>query len=174
MEQIRMAKFEIEIQKVLENEGGYTNHPDDRGGPTNHGIILSVLKSYRKNYRLTAEDVKALTVEEAKEIYKAKYWTPLNLDKIKGQRIAGVIFDQGVNCGIRTSAKRAQRIAKVVADGDIGPISQRALNKMDESYFVFEFFRASQHYYIDIVKRNPSQIVFLKGWINRSYGLLYS
>ena len=77
-----MAKFNLAIGKILQHEGSrYTNHPADRGGPTKHGITLGVLKRYRKG-RTTAEDVKKLTVDEAKEIYKAKYWNPIRLSEI--------------------------------------------------------------------------------------------
>ncbi|MDU6240386.1 MAG: glycosyl hydrolase 108 family protein, partial [Bradyrhizobium sp.] len=51
------------IQPFIEKwEGGYTNHPADRGGPTNMGITLETLRAWRHNDALTAEDVKQLSI----------------------------------------------------------------------------------------------------------------
>lgn len=169
---IKSNNFDIEIEEVLRREGGYSNHPADRGGATNYGITIGVLKKWRKDNNLTPEDVKNMSVDEAKQIYKAKYWDPLSLDEIKSQHVAGVIFDQGVNAGIRTSAKRAQKVVGVTADGAIGPVSLKAINQFNETQFLFEFFKLSQHHYAGIIQRNISQAVFLKGWLNRSYGLI--
>ena len=33
-----MDKFEKAVERVLENEGGYVNHPSDPGGETKFGI----------------------------------------------------------------------------------------------------------------------------------------
>jgi Glycosyl hydrolase 108 len=58
---------------VLAEEGGYTNDPDDRGGPTNFGITIDDLREWRGT-DVTAEDVKNMTKAEAQEIYRSKYW----------------------------------------------------------------------------------------------------
>ena len=41
-----MAKFENFAGKLLRLEGGYVNHPLDRGGPTKYGVILSVWQEH--------------------------------------------------------------------------------------------------------------------------------
>ena len=42
------------LEKILEREGWpkYTDHPDDRGGPTKGGITLGTLRSWRGQIRL--------------------------------------------------------------------------------------------------------------------------
>ena len=61
-----MAFQEI-VERVIEREGGYVNHPNDPGAETNMGISI---KAHPK------EDIKNLTKERAKEIYYSYYWIP--------------------------------------------------------------------------------------------------
>ena len=52
--------FDLVFRHLLASEGGYTNDPRDRGGPTRWGVTLEVLRVWRKDDTLTAKDVKAL------------------------------------------------------------------------------------------------------------------
>ena len=65
--------FEEIIEQVLEHEGGYVNDPDDPGGETKFGIA----KKFNPDV-----DIKNLTKEGAKEIYRQKYWNPSKADKV--------------------------------------------------------------------------------------------
>ena len=60
---------ETMIDEILVKEGGYVNHPADRGGPTNFGITQKTLSRYLE-VAVTAEMVKALDVETARDIYE--------------------------------------------------------------------------------------------------------
>ena len=107
------------LARLLAHEGGYTNHPSDPGGPTNFGITIYDYRRYVKP-GATAADVKAMQVEEAKRIYRAKYWDAQRCDELP----AGVdyaVFDYGVNSGIGRSKKVLQRVVGVNADGVLGP-----------------------------------------------------
>jgi lysozyme family protein len=88
---------------LLVHEGGYTNHPSDPGGPTNFGITIFDYRKYVKP-DATAADVKAMKLDEAKAIYRAKYWDAQRCDELP----AGVdyaVFDYGVNSGIGRPGK---------------------------------------------------------------------
>jgi len=63
-----MADFNQAIEKTLVNEGGYINDPLDAGGKTKFGISK---RSYPD------VDIKNLTVDGAKSIYKKDYWDKL-------------------------------------------------------------------------------------------------
>src|SRR5512146_2878001 len=65
--------YDLCLPLLLAHEGGYSNHPNDPGGPTNFGITIF---DYRKSVKpgATAADVRAMTVEEAKRIYRTRYW----------------------------------------------------------------------------------------------------
>lgn len=91
------------LNRLLKDEGGYTNDPRDPGGPTNFGITLKDYQLYI-NKRGTATDVKNMSVDQAKTIYKSKYWDALDCDNLS----SGVdysVFDYGVNSGIGRSKK---------------------------------------------------------------------
>jgi lysozyme family protein len=115
------VNFDAALARLLAHEGGYTNHPDDPGGPTNFGITIH---DYRKYLRAdgAAGDVRMMRLDDAKAIYKAKYWDALRCDELP----AGVdyaVFDYGVNSGIGRSAKVLQRVLGVPEDGIIGPVT---------------------------------------------------
>lgn len=95
------------LTRLLKDEGGYTNNPNDSGGPTNFGITLADYRKYI-NKSGTASDVKNMTVAEAKAIYKPKYWDALGCDSLE----SGVdysVFDYGVNSGLGRPKKVLQR-----------------------------------------------------------------
>jgi lysozyme family protein len=95
------------LQKVLKDEGGYTNDPADSGGPTNFGITLSDYRRYVDKTG-TALNVRNMTVDEAKIIYKSKYWDALGCDDLPSG-VDYTVFDYGVNSGLGRSRKALQR-----------------------------------------------------------------
>lgn len=94
-----MKNFDKCIQLLLKDEGGYSNDPDDRGGPTNFGITIADYRKYI-NSAGTAQDVKNMTVDQAKVIYKTKYWDALDCDNL-GNGVDYTCFDYGVNSGLQ-------------------------------------------------------------------------
>jgi len=106
------------LNRVLTHEGGYSNHPADPGGPTKFGITIADYRRYLKP-RASAADVRAMRLDEAKLIYRSKYWDALHCDALP----AGVdyaVFDYGVNSGIGRSGKVLRRLAGFAANGRIG------------------------------------------------------
>jgi len=102
------SSYEAALARVLAHEGGYTNNPADPGGPTNFGITIADYRRYVKP-GATAADVRAMTADEAKAIYRARYWDALACDDLP----AGVdyaVFDYGVNSGIGRSGKVLRRM----------------------------------------------------------------
>src|SRR5882757_3410774 len=113
------SSYDIALKAVLEDEGGYSNDAGDPGGPTNWGITIYDARAYWKK-NATAADVRAMPLEVAKDIYRAKYWDAMDCDDLP----AGVdycVFDYGVNSGIGRSAKVLQRLVGTNVDGAIGP-----------------------------------------------------
>ncbi|HZL30396.1 MAG TPA: glycosyl hydrolase 108 family protein [Pseudolabrys sp.] len=101
------ATYDQALRRLLLHEGGYTNHPDDPGGPTNFGITIYDYRKYVKP-GATAADVKAMRLDEAKAIYRAKYWDAQRCDELPAG-VDDAVFDYGVNSGIGRSGKVLRR-----------------------------------------------------------------
>ncbi|GIW22588.1 MAG: hypothetical protein KatS3mg068_2470 [Candidatus Sericytochromatia bacterium] len=154
-----MANFDIAIQKTLKWEGGYVNDPKDPGGETKFGISKASYPNL---------DIKNLTINQAKQIYKNNYWDKVQGDKIKSQKIAESIFDFGVNAGVSTSVRLAQQILNVSIDGVLGNQTLNALNSFNEELFLLKFTIAKIQRYMQICNNRPTSIKFLFGWIRRT------
>ncbi len=113
-----LATFEAVKPLLFAHEGGYVDHPDDPGGATNLGITIGTLSAWRGR-RVTKDEVRRLTREEATQIYKAQYW-----DSVKGDDLpAGVdycVYDYSVNSGPGRAARELQRVVGAGVDGIVG------------------------------------------------------
>jgi lysozyme family protein len=92
------ATYDAAMIRVFADEGGYTNHPNDPGGPTKYGITIFDVRKYYKS-GATAEDVKELPKSVAADIYRKHYATPMRYDDLP----AGVdysVLDAAINSGV--------------------------------------------------------------------------
>lgn len=173
---IGFADFIKAVDYVLENEGGFVNIAADRGGATNFGITQHDLAFWRGT-GITVDDVKTLTKDEAKEIYRVLYWEPLEIEKIKDQASATCILDSSVLYGLETAAKLAQKTVNLCGlaleiDGDLGVASIAAINSIPEKQFVEAYHNLVVARINAIVESHPQQSVFKKGWLARADKLL--
>jgi lysozyme family protein len=166
-----MAEFEKLAGKLLHLEGGYVNHPNDKGGPTKYGVILATWKDYGydkdKDGDIDVEDLKVITHDDAKQIAKKIFWDYFKADDIKNQSVAEFIVDWGYNSGRGTVARRLQRILGIEVDGTIGSQSLKAINNANQKK-LFDALKQDRKEFIEfLVRRDPDQKVFYKGWMNR-------
>jgi lysozyme family protein len=106
--------YDDSLRRLLAHEGGYTNDAADPGGPTKFGITIADYRKYVKP-DASAADVAAMRVEEAKAIYRVRYWDAMRCDDLP----AGVdyaAFDYGVNSGIGRSGKVLRRLLHLPDD----------------------------------------------------------
>lgn len=156
------STYDEALRRLLAHEGGYVNHPSDPGGPTNFGITLADYRRYRKP-NATAADVRSMKVDDAKAIYRAKYWNAQRCDKLPAG-IDYTIFDYGVNSGIGRSGKVLRRVVglsdktSVVTDEVL-----RAVGKRDPKAVV----AAINDERLAFLKRLRTWPVFGKGWSRR-------
>jgi lysozyme family protein len=173
-----MSNFDIAFDRVIVKEGGsrFTNHPQDRGGPTRWGVTQQTYTNYLGR-PASVDDVRNMPKAHAEDVYRLFYWDPMNLDLVKNFTLAYLLFDQGVNRGTITVARSFQRVLNVdfgkslVEDGRIGPMTIEAADSVDVYDLCNKFIQAAQDAYVSIVRNNNSQLVFLAGWINRSQKL---
>lgn len=165
------TRFDKIFDYLLFVEGDYSNDKADKGGKTRYGIIESEARSH--GYK---GDMKKLPMEFARNIYKEKYYLRYGLDKITDSRVSLSIVDWYVNSG-SWGLSKAQVAANLsisgtkdtplAVDGKIGPKSIDAINSIDPDKFLVTYHKLQRDFYDAIVRHNPSQKVFLKGWYNR-------
>lgn len=160
-----MADFKKYAPKLLQIEGGYVWHPEDKGGPTNKGVTL---KTYREFYgdNKTIEDLKNIPYGHWLHIMKTGYWDRCKADDIVSQPIAEIVADWCVNSGA-SGIRKVQEIAGVKPDGIVGPMTLAAINGADAESLFERIWNARHQFYINIVKRDPSKKIFMNGWMNR-------
>lgn len=163
------------VDDILRREGGYVNHPNDRGGPTNMGITQKTLSDWLGR-QATIDDVKRLDEETAREIYLKNYLYGPRIDTMP-QEIVPQAFDISINSGPRTAIKIVQKtvnlagFGQIASDGVMGPKTSQACHAAQEAMgnlFNNAIMYERINFYERIVAHNPSQEVFLKGWINRA------
>ena len=152
--------WEVSIAFVLKMEGGYVNDPNDPGGETNFGISKS---------RFPNLDIKNLSVEQAKEIYKREYWEPCQCDDLP-EKLAISIFDMAVNMGVTKAKRTLQMALGVTVDGMIGPKTLEAAARAKD-YIVKRFLAERMAEYCRIIMTNPSLVVFGRNWSHRVISL---
>jgi lysozyme family protein len=114
--------FPASIARILEDEGGYVDHPKDPGGATNMGITHQTLASWRGN-PVTKADVRALTRAEAIRIYRARYGDVIRFDDLPAG-LDHITLDPAINSGPSRGVKWLQAALAVPPakrDGKMGP-----------------------------------------------------
>lgn len=155
-----MAEFSHYAVKLWDLEGGYVNNKNDKGGRTNRGVTEDVFLKY-----FPEEDIRELTFCQFWEISK-QYWDRWNADEIENQSIAEFLVDFTYHSGVY-GITIPQGILMVKQDGIVGEKTLKALSKVDKEWFFNEVLRQREDFLRRIVRRNPSQKVFLNGWMNR-------
>lgn len=147
-----MMDFDTAFARLIGNEGNYVNNPQDPGGETKFGISK---RSYPD------VDIANLTAEQAKDIYRRDFWTPLAdaHPAIKFQ-----VFDFAVNSGIGTAIRKLQTAVGAADDGHWGPMSAAAIAKMDVSRVLMRF--AAER--LDFWRRLSTWPTFGAGWAGRA------
>ncbi|TCZ58640.1 hypothetical protein EXY23_16630 [Roseicella aquatilis] len=157
----RPTRFDLCLDVVLEKEGGFVDHPADPGGATNLGITLRTLSAWR-GAPVTAEEVRALTREEAKEIYRAHYWNVMRCEDLP-RGVDLMVFDFGVNAGPARSVKTLQRALGCNPDGGVGPVTLAAARRAAAAPLIEAMARARLDHYAAL----PGFASFGRGWTRR-------
>jgi lysozyme family protein len=153
------VNFEEIIEVVLEHEGGYVNDPKDPGGETKYGVSKRAYPN---------EDIKNLTEEGAKDIYRRDYWDKNRCAELP-ESLRHIYFDMCVNMGAGRATKIMQETANAKGanlkiDGGMGPMTVGAMKSVE-----LERVRAYRvKYYVTLIERKPDLAKFYFGWFKRS------
>lgn len=157
------------ITSVIAREGGSqaTNIPGDAGGRTQYGI------SERANPQAWLDG--KVTEAEAREIYLQKYvvFPKFNLIPPSHAKLQAQLIDYGVNSGPQLAITKLQAILGVEADGNLGPDTLRALMEADAKELNNKLVAARARMIGSVVAKNPTQVKFLLGLLDRALSFLY-
>ncbi len=157
-----MADFLPAIDYVLENEGGYSNDPNDPGGATNFGI---------EQREWPQVNIATITRAQAISWYEPNYWNKAPYASMISQQVATKLFDTHVNCGLSTAVMIAQKalgFSGQNVDGSMGPLTLAAINAADKAMFLAEVVSLLTLHYKLLEQRNPNLLVFDRGWMARA------
>ena len=173
------------IDAVLDREGGYSNHPADRGGETNFGITTAVARA--NGYDGVMRD---LPVGTARAIYRRLYWLRPRFDAVAAQAplVAAELFDTGVNMGPPAAVAFLQRALNALnrgatdypdmpVDGLIGAITLAGLAAFlarrgagGERVLLKAIEALQGERYLALAERRPANEAFLYGWLANRIG----
>ena len=174
------------IDELIEREGGYVNHPADKGGPTRFGITEAVARAH--GY---AGPMAELPREEAEAIYRRLYWLRPGFDQVaeRSPRVAAELFDTGANMGPAVAATFLQRALTalnrggrdypdLVPDGRVGPATIAALDaflaargiKGGETVLLHALEAFQGERYLRLAEKRPANEAFLYGWLANRIG----
>ena len=173
------------IDALIDREGGYVDHPADKGGPTCFGITEAVARA--QGYCGAMRD---LPREEAAEIYRQLYWLRPRFDEVakRSARLAAELFDTGVNMGPAVAVTFLQRAltalnrngkdyADLVPDGRIGDVTLAALDtflavrgRSGETVLLRALEALQGERYLRLAERRPANEAFLYGWLANRIG----
>jgi len=196
---VQNIDLDLLIDGLIDREGGYSNQPADKGGPTCFGITEAVARA--NGYRGA---MRALPREEAAAIYQRLYWLRPRFDQIarRSARLAAELFDTGANMGPAVAATFLQRAltalnrsAKdypdLVPDGRIGERTLAALDAFlvargsspvvgsdggdqqgtsGETVLLRALEALQGERYLRLAERRPANEAFLYGWLANRIG----
>lgn len=145
--------FDRAFDKVIGHEGGYVNDPRDPGGETKYGISRRAYPNL---------DIRNLTIDQAKGIYKRDYWDRCLCDQLPGL-LRFHIFDAAVNSGVKQAAIWLQRAVGANADGIVGPRTIAAARAANPERVVAHMTGQRLSFMADL--KNWS--VHGRGWVKR-------
>lgn len=174
------------IDALIDREGGYVDHPADKGGPTCFGITQAVARAH--GY---AGPMRQLPRTEAVDIYRRLYWLRPRLDEVakRSGHLAAELFDTGVNMGPAVAVTFLQRALTalnrggkdypdLVPDGRIGASTLAALDAFlkvrgqssGETVLLRAIEALQGERYLRLAERRPANEAFLYGWLANRIG----
>ncbi len=155
------------LNDLLAREGGFVDNANDKGHATNWGITAMTLGEWRRLGRpATRAEVKALTVDEAKAIYRRRYFAPF--DSVPGDELKAALVDFGANSGVVTAIEALQRVLGVPVDGVLGPRTRAAMLTYPTKLVVAALASERVKLFVQLVEHDATQRQWFYGWCKRA------
>lgn len=157
--------FDKAFDLLIGHEGGFTDNRSDPGNWTGGKVGVGVNKGTKYGIASNSYpnlDIKNLTLDQAKAIYKRDYWNKVKGDELP-QELAFHVFDMAVNSGISRGIKLLQKTVGTNQDGLIDPATLAAVKKMDSHKAVLLYNAHRLQFYTSL----STFSTFGKGWVNR-------
>jgi lysozyme family protein len=176
------------VAELIEREGGYTNHPADRGGPTRWGITEAVARAHGYGGAMAH-----LPRKDAEAIYTRLYWLRPRFHQVarRAPKIAAELFDTGANMGPGVAATFLQRALTALnrngrdypdltPDGRVGPLTLAALDaflsvrgaETGETVLLRALEALQGERYLRLAEKRPANEAILYGWLANSLRLV--
>jgi lysozyme family protein len=176
------------LEDLVEREGGFVDHPADRGGATCYGVTEAVARAHGYGGAM-----RQLPREEAAAIYRRLYWLRPRFSEVasRSAAVAAELFDTGVNMGPAVAATFLQRaltalnrqgkdFADLVPDGRVGPRTLAALDgflkargaRGGETVLLRALEALQGERYLRLAERRPANEAFLYGWLANRMGTI--
>lgn len=168
--------FEAYIDKLIGEEGKYSDDPHDAGGATAWGITEAVARA--NGY---TGDMRLMRQADASVIYQAEYWQRAGFVLIDplSPAVATKLLDAGVNEGVGTVSLFLQRALNVLhpaepvaRDGHVGPGTAKALADYlaarpgdGESIMLKAINCLQGARYIALAEASPNDLDYVNGWL---------
>lgn len=178
-----MADFNVALDALLAEEGGYSNNSADAGGETVFGIsrvynpnwlgwpFVDALKKEHSNLvdLNTALENDAQVRTAVQNFYRQAYW---NYDKLKSQVVGNKLLEIEVNFGKGSGIRLLQQALIKIGfaldlDGSLGPRTLDALENAKEPDVLHGLRAFSALYRLHRILTKPDQVVFAEGWLWR-------
>ena len=165
-----MMNFDQAFTTLLGHEGGFTEDPRDPGNWTGGRVGIGELRGTKFGIAANTypnEDIRNLTVDRAKAIYRRDFWNPVRADELPAE-VRYAVFDAAVNSGPRQSIRWLQRAAGVKDDGIIGPQTLAAVRAADPERLLRRMLAQRLRFMAGL----PTWPAFGRGWARRIADLM--
>lgn len=157
--------FARALSLVLRHEGLWSDHPDDKGGPTMKGVTLANFRRYVKP-GATKDDLRGITDEQVATIYRRYYWDAVRASELPSG-VDYAVFDFAVNSGPDRAIKYLQAVVGAKQDGRIGPDTLAKTRAMMRATIINSLCDKRMTF----LRRLKTWPTFGKGWTSRVSGV---
>jgi len=162
------------IARLIQREGGFVDNPVDAGGATNYGITQATFNSWRASIGRPVANVQNLPIDEASQIYAARYFYGPGFDAISDPDLQEFLFDFAVNSGPAAAVSALQTSLNGMGldsgrvDGDLGPKTRGAITRCQNIPELYYRVKSERwELLLRYIGRDHRQAIFALGWANR-------